>query len=48
MVYVKYKKHGIGIGHLWFTELIPEKNQPDILYIHGEKSGGYAIMYSIL
>lgn len=43
MVYVKYKKHGISIGHLWFAESIINESKPDILYKHGQDKmgGGY-------
>lgn len=44
MVYVEYKKHGVTIGHLWFTSIAPSMVKPDIIYTHGsEKAGGGVI-----
>lgn len=50
MVYVKYKKHGISIGHLWFSESIVNESKPDILYKHGQDKmeGGDTVQHTLI
>lgn len=38
MVYTEYKKVGIKIGHLWFSDGQYKGYHPDILYLHGMRT----------
>ena len=38
MVYAEYKKVGIKIGHLWFSDGQYKGYHPDILYLHGMRT----------
>ena len=51
MVYTEYKKMGIKIGHLWFSNGQYKGYHPDILYLHGMKTnigGGGGIQHTLI
>lgn len=48
MVFVKYKKYGLIVGHLWFCDSNSDIKNVDILYAHGQNENSGALQNTLI